>query len=141
MSQKIGASAPLTPEVPNPAQELIDSHRRFFTTFAQDISVRFRIGEDNAFDPQTGMIYLKDSLFSEGKITGPQGIWICFHELSHCKDLANDPTGGKDYYTYLDKKGAEFAEIINQHRRQKTGVEPTEVQKDGALQTPQQLHK
>lgn len=73
------------------AQALLDSHKRFFTTFAKDVSLSFKLGNAFFIDLEKGEVNLATQWFLEKGFTREQILWAVLHELSHFRDLAEDP--------------------------------------------------
>jgi len=72
------------------AQDLVDSYRRFFMTFAKDISLSFKISDEFYIDLEKGEVNLDVKWFSQKDCSQAQILWACQHELVHFCDLAED---------------------------------------------------
>lgn len=117
------------------AQALVDSHRRFFITFAKDVSLQFKLSNAFYTDLETGEVNLATQWFAEKGFSKDQILWAFLHELSHFRDFSQDPEGMNknfDYMTNQAKKtgtmmmkkweeayGKDDPEFINQLKKQR----------------------
>ncbi len=72
-------------------QALIDSYRRFFITFAKDVSLTFKMSNGFYIDLEQGIVNLDAKWFKEKGYSTEQLRFAVLHELSHFRDLAADP--------------------------------------------------
>ncbi|MBI3627027.1 hypothetical protein HY224_03205, partial [Candidatus Uhrbacteria bacterium] len=85
-------SAPEKPDVDvekykEQAQGLVDSHKRFFQTFAKDVSLSFKPSDAFYIDLERGEVNLAAQWFAEKGYSPDQFVWACLHELTHFRDL------------------------------------------------------
>jgi len=93
-AEKPAAKEKLPPEVQEymeRTQKLIDGHKRLFTTFAKDVSLSFKVSDGFYIDLEKGEVNLDAKWFKEKGFTERQALWAVLHELSHFRDLAEDP--------------------------------------------------
>lgn len=116
-------------------QKFIDSYRRFFMTFAKDVSLDFKMSDGFYIDLEKGEVNLDTKWFSEKGFSKEQILWANLHELSHFRDLAEDPkkvmenfeyirsrakkTGALIFRKWEDKYGASDPEFIENLKKQK----------------------
>lgn len=93
-------------------QALVDSYRRFFVTFARDVSLSFRISNKFAIDLENGVIHNDARWLADKNCTKEQIIWAHLHELNHFVDLSKDPEGTKKHFEYIWKKSKETGAIL-----------------------------
>jgi hypothetical protein len=72
-------------------QEVIDSYRKFFMTFAKDVSLDFKMSDGFYIDLENGEVNMDTKWFAEKGFSKEQILWANLHELSHFRDLAGDP--------------------------------------------------
>ena len=75
------------------AQAMVDSYRRFFQTFAKDLSLRFKLSDRFFIDLERGEVTLAAQWFAERGFSRDQILWATLHELEHFRDMADDPKG------------------------------------------------
>lgn len=73
------------------AQTFIDSYERFFQTFAKDISLKMKLGSAFFIDLENGEVNEDIRWYANRGFTKVQILWAKLHELSHFRDLADDP--------------------------------------------------
>ena len=64
-------------------QAMIDSYRKFFITFAKDVSLDFKMSNRFFIDLETGEVNLDTKWFAEKGYSKDQILWAILHELSH----------------------------------------------------------
>jgi hypothetical protein len=117
------------------AQEFLDSHRRFFMTFAKDVSLSFKISNRFYIDLEKGEVNLDAKWFSDKDFSREQMLWGCLHELEHFRDLDADAEGVMKNFEYIislakktgekmlkkweEKYGANDPELIERLKKQK----------------------
>ena len=72
---------------------MLDSYRRFFITYAQDVSLSFKMSDAFYIDFENGVVNSDTKWFSIQGLSREQILWVDLHELSHFRDLAQDPKG------------------------------------------------
>jgi hypothetical protein len=92
--------------------EFIDAYRPLFDTFAGDTSLQFKAGDAFYIDLKSGEVSVDVRWFKEKGFTKEQIIWACLHELSHFRDLADDPAGMKEVFSDLRKKARALAPVL-----------------------------
>src|ERR1700690_1003444 len=75
------------------AKAMVDSYRRFFQTFAKDVSLCFRLSDKFFIDLEHGEVNLAKQWFAERGYSRDQILWATLHELEHFRDMAEDPAG------------------------------------------------
>lgn len=93
-------------------QELIDSYRRFFMTFAKDVSLSFRLSNGFYIDLETGVVNLDTKWFKEKGYSKEQLRWAVLHELSHFRDLATDPKKMMENFDYIKAEAKDTGVLI-----------------------------
>jgi hypothetical protein len=74
-------------------QQFLDQRKNLFTTFAKDVSLRFKFSNAFYIDLERGEVNLDASWFFRKGFSKEQIQWAVMHELSHFKDLVQDPEG------------------------------------------------
>jgi len=93
-------------------QKMIDSYRRFFITFARDISLGFKMSNAFYIDLENGIVNLDTKWFAEKGFSKEQILWANLHELSHFRDLAQDPKRMMENFDYLTKQAKKTGAIM-----------------------------
>lgn len=83
------------------AQSMLDSHSRFFITYAGDTSLSFRLGTKFFIDLELGEVNLDARWFEKRGYSLEQIRWALLHELTHFLDLANDSEGMMKNFDYI----------------------------------------
>jgi hypothetical protein len=83
------------------AQSMLDSHSRFFITYAGDVSLSFRLGAKFFIDLEHGQVNIDARWFEKRGYSIEQIRWAILHELTHFLDLANDPEGMMKHFDYI----------------------------------------
>lgn len=109
------------------AQEFIDSHRRFFMTFAKDVSLSFKISDGFYIDLEKGEVNLDAKWFAEKSFSNEQILWGCLHELEHFRDLDADADGVMKNFEYIRKQAKKTGEKILQKWEEKYGASDPEL--------------
>lgn len=107
-------------------QDFIDGHRRFFATFAKDISLRFIASDRFQINLETGEVHLAASWFRDKRYSRDQILWANLHELSHFRDLAEDPEGVFKNYTYIKQSARKTGRVILKKWEDKYGASDPE---------------
>lgn len=105
----------ITPELQEyqqQAQGLIDSYRRFFTTFAKDVSLNFKLSDAFYIDLENGEVNLDTKWFAEKGFTKDQILWAVLHELSHFRDLAEDPERMMKNFEYIREQARQTGAVM-----------------------------
>ncbi|MBI5728723.1 MAG: hypothetical protein HY983_00550 [Candidatus Magasanikbacteria bacterium] len=96
------------------AESMLDSHSRFFTTYAGDVSLSFRLGTKFFIDLERGEVNVDARWFEKRRYSLEQIRWALLHELTHFLDLANDSDGMMKHFDYIfeqaKKTGAHMLE-------------------------------
>ena len=93
-------------------QAMIDSYRHFFMTFAKDISLTFKLSNAFFTDLETGEVNNDASWFAERGYTKNQILWAKLHELSHFRDLAEDPKGTEQNFDYIYESAKDTGAVL-----------------------------
>ena len=83
------------------AQSMLDSHSRFFITYAGDVSLSFRLGTKFFIDLERGEVNVDARWFEKRGYSLEQIRWAMLHELTHFLDLANDSDGMMKHFDYI----------------------------------------
>jgi len=118
------------------AQGFVDSHRRFFTTFAKDVSLSFKISDGFYIDLEKGEVNLDSKWFSEKGFSKEQILWGCLHELEHFRDLDADPKGVLKNFEYIRSQAKKTGEIILKRWEEKYGQSDPEFVENLKKQKP-----
>lgn len=97
-------------------EDFVNGHRRLFASFAEDVSIKFKMLDEFKIDYQTGIVQLDSNWFFERGYNKEQILWAVFHELSHFRDFANDKEGLLGSFTYMKEKADRLAK--------ETGMDP-----------------
>ncbi len=103
-------------------QTMLDGYSRFFATFAQDVSLRFRLAEGFYIDLEHGEVNLDTRWFAEKDCTPEQIRWAVLHELSHFRDLAQDPKGMMKNFEYIQAQAQHTGATMLQKWEAKYGA-------------------
>lgn len=117
-------------------QKLIDSYQRFFVTFAKDISLSFKMSDGFYIDLEEGEINLDTKWFAEKEFSKEQILWANLHELSHFRDLAEDPKQMLDNFEYIRKQAKKTGAFILQKWEKKYGASDPELVESLKKQKP-----
>lgn len=109
------------------AQALLDSYSRFFTTFARDVSLRFKLSNGFFIDLEKGEVNLATQWFAEKGFNKEQILWAVLHELSHFRDLAEDPEYMMKNFEYIRKQAKKTGETMMQKWEQAFGSSDSEL--------------
>lgn len=122
---------PLTPEqieaYKQQAQEWLDSYAGLFTTFAKDVSLKFTLSDAFYINLEKGEINLDARWFAERGFSKEQIFWAVLHELTHFRDLAEDPQGTKDNFEYIIQQAKRTARVMRRKLEDTFGVGSDEV--------------
>jgi transglutaminase-like putative cysteine protease len=77
-------------------QEMIDSYRKFFMTYAKDVSLNFKMSDGFYIDLKNGVVHLDTKWFAEKAFSKEQILWATLNQLSIFSDIAADPDGFKN---------------------------------------------
>lgn len=108
------------------AQALLDSHKRFFQTFARDVSLSFKLGNAFYIDLEGGEVNLATQWFKERGYSEEQILWATLHELSHFRDLADDPERMFRNFDYIYSRARSTGSVILEKWEQKYGASDPE---------------
>ena len=93
-------------------QQFLDQRKNLFTTFAKDVSLRFKFSNAFYIDLERGEVNLDASWFFRKGFSKEQIQWAVMHELSHFKDLVQDPEGMEANYLHIIDHGRKVGRII-----------------------------
>ncbi|MBA3732945.1 hypothetical protein H0W91_01045 [Patescibacteria group bacterium] len=110
-------------------QKMLDSYKRLFITFAKDVSLKFKLSDGFYIDLDSGEVNLDTKWFAGRGFSEDQILWATLHELSHFLDLADDPKGMMDNFSYVRQKA------------KKTGALLFKKFKDSGIVPPEMLEK
>jgi len=91
-------------------EDFVNNHKRLFNSFAEDISIKFEMGDAFFIDYERGYISLDSKWFFEKGYNKEQILWATFHELAHFRDLIQDKEGVVDGFEYIKEKAGALAE-------------------------------
>lgn len=94
--------------------ELLKRYQKFLTTFAKDPSLRFKAGERFMIDLDEGIVSSDVRWFAERELTEAQIIWAHLHEITHFRDLAEDPKGMEKRFSYEIERACQTGEVLMQ---------------------------
>jgi hypothetical protein len=103
-------------------QEMIDSYRRFFMTFAKDVSLGFKISNGFYIDLENGEVNLDTKWFAEKGFSKEQILWATLHELSHFRDLADDLERMMKNFDYIKEQAKKTGAIMMKKWEDKYGA-------------------
>lgn len=129
----------MTPELAEyqqQAQALIDSYRRFFTTFAKDVSLNFKLSSAFYIDLENGEVNLDTKWFAEKGFTKDQILWAVLHELSHFRDLAEDPERMMKNFEYIREQARQTGAVMMKKWKDTFGATDPELIENLKKQRP-----
>ncbi|QQR64505.1 hypothetical protein IPH92_02970 [Candidatus Kaiserbacteria bacterium] len=85
-------------------EDFVNSHRRLLNSFAEDVSLRFKMEDQFLIDYENGVVQLDSKWFFERGYNKEQILWAVFHELSHFRDFATDKEGLLASFEYMKGK-------------------------------------
>jgi hypothetical protein len=109
------------------AQALLDSHKRFFTTFAKDVSLSFKLGNAFFIDLEKGEVNLATQWFAEKGFSREQILWAVLHELSHFRDLAEDPKRMMAHFETIRDRARQTGDVMMRKWEEKFGDSDPEL--------------
>lgn len=107
-------------------QEMIDSHRAVFARYAGDISLRFKMSDAFKIDLENGEVHNATKWFKEKDFSKAQILWAKFHELSHFRDLKEDPEKMKENFDYIFKLAKKTGAVMMRKWEEKYGASDPE---------------
>jgi len=117
-------------------QKMIDSYRRFFATFAKDVSLSFKMSNGFYIDLEKGEVNLDTKWFAEKEFSSEQILWANLHELSHFRDLAEDPKQMMENFEYIRVQAKKTGALILQKWTEKYGASDPEFVENLKKQRP-----
>ncbi len=108
-------------EYRNEAQFLIDSYKRLFITFAKDVSLDFKLSDAFYIDLENGEVNMDAKWFSDKGFNKDQILWAVMHELSHFRDLVEDPDEMMKNFEYIREQAKETGAKIMEKWEKKFG--------------------
>ena len=103
-------------------QEMIDSYRKFFMTFARDVSLGFKMSDAFYIDFENGEVNLGTKWFAEKGFSKDQILWATLHELSHFRDLASDPERMMKNFDYIRGRAKKTGAVMMKKWEDKYGA-------------------
>ncbi|MBT4433583.1 hypothetical protein HOC90_04540 [Candidatus Falkowbacteria bacterium] len=103
-------------------QNLIDSYKRLFVTFAKDVSLDFKLGNGFYIDLKNGEVNMDAKWFKDKEFNKDQILWATMHELSHFRDLADDPEQMMKNFDYIRERAKETGASIMEKWEEKFGA-------------------
>lgn len=117
-------------------QKMIDSYRKFFITFAKDVSLGFKMSNGFYIDLENGEVNLDTKWFAEKGFSKNQILWANLHELSHFRDLAQDPERMMKNFDYIRQQARKTGEAILKKWEEKYGASDPEFIENLKKQRP-----
>ncbi len=93
-------------------QGFIDGRRSFLNTFAGDTSLQFRASDRFMINLENGEVHMDIRWFVDQGYSKEQILWAVFHELSHFRDLADDPARMRENFVYIEDRARQTAPAI-----------------------------
>jgi len=90
-------------------EDFVDAHKRLLHSFAEDVSLKFKMGNQFLIDYEQGTVQLDSQWFFERGYNKEQILWAVFHELSHFKDFSNDKEGMLASFEYMKQKAEDLS--------------------------------
>lgn len=113
-------------------QEVIDSYRKFFIAYAKDVSLNFRMSDSFYINLENGEVNMDAKWFAEKGFSRVQILWAVLHELSHFRDLAEDPERMMKNFDYLREKAKKTGALILKKWKEKyDATDPEFIEKIG----------
>ena len=97
----------LSPEIEKysaEAQAMLDGYGPLIRTFAKDVSLTFKVGNAFFIDLEKGEVNMDVRWFADRSFTREQILWAVLHELSHFRDLADDPERMMKNFDYIQSR-------------------------------------
>ncbi len=111
-------------------QEMIDAYRHFFITFAKDVSLDFKMSNGFYIDLENGVVNLDTKWFAAKGFSKEQILWANLHELSHFRDLSQDPERMMKNFEEIREQAKEIGAKMMEKWEQKFGTtDPEFVEK------------
>lgn len=93
--------------------KILDNYQKFFTIFARDISLTHKMGNQGfSIDLEKGIINLDANWFAERNFSKEQIIWGVLHEISHFREMIDDPKGEKMTTEHLIRQAKLTGQIL-----------------------------
>ncbi|MDP3956347.1 MAG: hypothetical protein U1C12_01345 [Patescibacteria group bacterium] len=86
------------------AQAMLDGYGPLIRTFAKDVSLTFKIGKAFFIDLEKGEVNMDVRWFVDRGFTREQILWAVLHELSHFRDLVDDPEHMMKNFDYIQSR-------------------------------------
>lgn len=109
------------------AQKFINDYRPFLTTYARDTSLRYKFGDSFYIDLENGEVNFAAKWYLEQGYTQNQMLWATLHELTHFRDLAEDPKRMMENFEYINQWAKITGEVILKKYEDKFGQSHPEV--------------
>ncbi len=136
--QKQGKLPPELEAYRTEAQAFLDGQKQLFALFAKDNSLRFKLGTAFYIDLEKGEVNLDTSWFAKREFSRQQIAWAVFHELSHFRDLAEDPEHMMKKFVEMRRDAQTTGAIMMKKWEAKFGEEDPELIENLKKTKPQQ---
>ncbi len=103
-------------------QVFLDSHRSLFTSFGQDISLRYKMSDGFYIKLEEGEVNLDTKWFKDKGFSRQQILWAVLHEISHFRDLADDPKGMMANFEYIHRQAQSTGAVMMKKWEDKYGA-------------------
>lgn len=117
-------------------QQMIDSYHKFFMTYAKDVSLDFVMSNGFYTDLEEGRVNLDTKWFAEKDFSPEQILWGILHELSHFRDLAEDPDGMMENFEYIEGQAKKTGAVLIQKWEEQYGKSDPEFIENLKKQQP-----
>ncbi len=105
---------------------MIDSYRKFFMTYAKDVSLDFKMSNGFYINLKNGEVNLDTKWFAEKGFSKDQILWANLHELSHFRDLAQDPERMMKNFDYIKNQAKKTGAAMMKKWEEKYGASDPE---------------
>lgn len=129
----------LTPEelgLQKEYQTMLDQNKRLFQTFAKDVSLDFKMSDGFYIDLENGVVNSDAKWYADKECSREQVLWAHLHELTHFRDLAEDPEAMMANFEYIREQAKKTGEKMMEKWEQKYGVNDPEFMEKLKKQRP-----
>src|SRR3989344_85830 len=117
-------------------QEMINSYHKFLMTFAQDVSLDFKMSDGFYIDLEKGEVNLDAKWFAGKGFLRDQILWATLHELAHFRDLAEDPEKMMKNFDYIISQAKKTGSVITAKWEKKYGQSDPDFMENLKKQRP-----
>ena len=117
-------------------QEMINSYHKFLMTFAQDVSLDFKMSDGFYIDLEKGEVNLDAKWFAGKGFSRDQILWATLHELAHFRDLAEDPEKMMKNFDYIISQAKKTGSVITAKWEKKYGQSDPDFMENLKKQRP-----